>query len=464
MSMNDHHDALRYLRKESVDIYNRLHSIEEDIHFVQHVRAAYPMYPIFPNLRCGAWYTNPELDVPVYFKSTDGHFNNWSFNLRRANLHLLPILEKHRGIILVDSTRSGKRMPDAFSKTVPIWCAVINRAVRARFVRQEWDTKLYTPPGSVSVQEHCQIEKRIDAWVGSLVSSSFDIPHLEAPLRPFWITPGTSTYPTVFEEGIIPVLCVSASKQVCEKGLGRSAGYTYIQGSGDDHELWGMGLDPNKFWRHRQVLLDADRGRLVGLVERIVEEKEEGGGIELTAITRVGGLVSIASGSTEDVVGLYRGLGDSKEKVYIFITSSTTTQEDNDQDQAPPSQALHLSIPAGKRGQVGLLETVFPRAVDFIRSHVVFRGVLPGICCVCDSGNGFDRCVGVAVVVLQMFFDEEGMGSAAVPGRCHRVTATKETIQKRLEWIISSEPRANPTRTTLKRVNEYLMYGGIGGE
>ncbi|KIL55877.1 hypothetical protein M378DRAFT_173213 [Amanita muscaria Koide BX008] len=179
--MNDHHDALTYLRKESVDIYNRLHSIEEDIHFVQHVRAAYPNYPIFPNLRCGAWYTNPELDVPVYFKSTDGHFNNWSFNLRRANLHLLPVLEKHRGyvsfihifhvnvcrIILVDSTRSGKRMPDAFSKTVPIWCAVINRAVC-----QEWDTRLYTPPGSVSVQEHYQIEKRIDGWVGSLVVSA----------------------------------------------------------------------------------------------------------------------------------------------------------------------------------------------------------------------------------------------------------------------------------------------------
>ncbi|KAM6502955.1 tRNA A64-2'-O-ribosylphosphate transferase [Amanita muscaria] len=442
-------DALAYLRKESGDIYNRLHSIEEDIHFVQHVRAAYPNYPIFPNLRCGAWYANPELvsfkDVPVYFKSTDGHFNNWSFNLRRANLHLLPVLEKHRGIILVDSTRSGKRMPDAFSKTVPIWCAVINRAVRM------WDTTLYTPPGSVSVQEHYQIEKRIDGWVGSLVSSSFDIPRLEGPLRPFWITPGTSTYPTV-EEGVIPVLCVSASRQVCEKGLGRSAGYTYIQGSGDDHELWGMGLDPNKFWRHREVLLEADRSRLVGLVERIVGEKGEERGIEPTAITRVGGLVSIASGSTEDVVGLYRGLGESKEKVYIFITSTTaqSSQEDND---GRPSQALHLSIPAGKRGQVGLVETVFPRAVEFIRSHVLFGGVLPGICCVCDSGNGFDRCVGVAVVLLQVFFDEEGM----VPGRCHRATPTKETIQKRLEWVISSEPRANPTRTTLKRVNEYLM-------
>lgn len=33
----------------------------------------------------------------AYFKSTDGHFNNWSFNLRRPNVHLLPFIVKHNG-------------------------------------------------------------------------------------------------------------------------------------------------------------------------------------------------------------------------------------------------------------------------------------------------------------------------------------------------------------------------------
>lgn len=32
--------------------------------------------------------------------------------------------------IIVDSTRKGKRVPDALSKTIPIWCATINNAVR----------------------------------------------------------------------------------------------------------------------------------------------------------------------------------------------------------------------------------------------------------------------------------------------------------------------------------------------
>lgn len=37
-----------------------------------------------------------------------------------------------------------------------------------------------------------------------------------------------------------PVICVSASKLV-EEGLERrSAGFTYVQGSGDDHESWSQ--------------------------------------------------------------------------------------------------------------------------------------------------------------------------------------------------------------------------------
>jgi tRNA A64-2'-O-ribosylphosphate transferase len=75
-------------------------------------------------------------------------------------------------LVLVDSTRAGKRIPDAFSKTVPIWCAVINRAV-ARVspstVPDDWDIGLYTPPQVVSTQEHAQIEARLDGWANALV-------------------------------------------------------------------------------------------------------------------------------------------------------------------------------------------------------------------------------------------------------------------------------------------------------
>jgi tRNA A64-2'-O-ribosylphosphate transferase len=60
-------------------------------------------------------------------------------------------------------------MPDALSKTVPIWCSVVNRAILLRRRRRgdscsEWDTKLYTPPSVVSAQEHDQIAQRLDGW------------------------------------------------------------------------------------------------------------------------------------------------------------------------------------------------------------------------------------------------------------------------------------------------------------
>jgi len=74
-------------------------------------------------------------------------------------------------IIVVDSTRGGKRIPDALSKTVPIWCAVVNRATARRFpkgIPPEWETSLFTPPASVSRQEHHQIEERLDEWTEGL--------------------------------------------------------------------------------------------------------------------------------------------------------------------------------------------------------------------------------------------------------------------------------------------------------
>ena len=64
-------------------------------------------------------------------------------------------------------------MPDALSKTIPIWCAVINRAVAKRRGGDErWDQALYVPPNVVSGTEKSQIEARIDGWAEALLVSS----------------------------------------------------------------------------------------------------------------------------------------------------------------------------------------------------------------------------------------------------------------------------------------------------
>ena len=53
-------------------------------------------------------------------------------------------------------------MPDALSKTVPIWCAVINRALFPDLLDAH---TLHTPPRVVGASEHAQIEERLAGFV-----------------------------------------------------------------------------------------------------------------------------------------------------------------------------------------------------------------------------------------------------------------------------------------------------------
>ena len=64
----------------------------------------------------------------------------------------------------MDSTRQGKRMPDALSKTVPIWCAVLNRC----FSRGSGSDEIWFPSECVSAQEKSHIEALIPSFVNTL--------------------------------------------------------------------------------------------------------------------------------------------------------------------------------------------------------------------------------------------------------------------------------------------------------
>eukprot|EP00850_Spirogloea_muscicola_P011815 SM000074S21725 [mRNA] locus=s74:614493:618139:- [translate_table: standard] len=119
--------ARRIKRRDSTR-YNALRSIAADAAFVAEVAALWPSLPLVANLRCGLWYTGA-FDAACYFKSTDGHAGNWSFSLTRLNMHLALLAAARGGVVIVDATRKGKRFPDSFSKTVPMWACVLNRAV-----------------------------------------------------------------------------------------------------------------------------------------------------------------------------------------------------------------------------------------------------------------------------------------------------------------------------------------------
>lgn len=164
--------------------------------------------------------------------------------------------------MIVDSTRKGKRIPDALSKTIPIWCCTINRAVQIYLSRrlkgnnstnntkggETWDLAFHSLPSAVSRSEHAQIENKLDAFATRLLDSGVDMAsvsdQLVKPLRPIWFTPQSynallESPPDFQDADFYPVVCLSASEAV-ETGCQSRPGYLYVQGSADDQEAWAL--------------------------------------------------------------------------------------------------------------------------------------------------------------------------------------------------------------------------------
>lgn len=119
----------RRLRKQERGFRNRVRSLLRDAAFVDAVcRTRFPGVPIILNARAGNWY-HPAPVAHSYFKSTDGHPGTWAFALTRLNLHVASLAASARGAVIVDASQSHKRFPDALSRTVPLWAAVINHVV-----------------------------------------------------------------------------------------------------------------------------------------------------------------------------------------------------------------------------------------------------------------------------------------------------------------------------------------------
>lgn len=97
----------------------------------------------------------------------------------------------------MDSTRRGKRIPDSLSKTIPIWCAVINMAIEnyrkkeksdrdgssSRSQEQHkdnfddlinneivWDTEFHSLPSVISQSEHDQIAELVPKFTEKLLA------------------------------------------------------------------------------------------------------------------------------------------------------------------------------------------------------------------------------------------------------------------------------------------------------
>lgn len=158
------HRELRSIRqRERATTANYVLSLLHDAAYVERAAAIAAPWPLLTNMRAGAWYAPPALvHGTCYFKSTDGHAGTWGFSLTRLNWHVMRLAAECGGVVLVDATRKGKRFPDALSKTVPIWCAVLSALAAAEGSRAAVAGAGMAAKGSDSGKEPGQRARGVD--------------------------------------------------------------------------------------------------------------------------------------------------------------------------------------------------------------------------------------------------------------------------------------------------------------
>ncbi|KAJ5495160.1 hypothetical protein N7539_000276 [Penicillium diatomitis] len=426
--------TLASLRRSALSVSNRLQSIETDAEFVREVADHYGL-PLVANERCGSWYIDPTVKVgSAYFKSTDGHTGQWDFSFRRLNLQLLPLANQYGGCVIVDSTRRGKLMPDALSKTVPIWCAVLNRAL---FPEQEEYHCVNLPPNYLGESEESQIASRIDGFVHSLQSLKLDLTHLRQQLgKPMQVAWANRSY--IHPPNLLPnhnshllVLC-SASRRV--QGAEMSEG-GYIQGAGDDSEAWAHGLTPPVFWANREILKQTAEEDLPGVIADLVAEyKRQNTVHQATLIAPTRNLYISQTDVRVDVGTQY--------DLVIDCHGDPRTTEGN-------SGRLNLGCASAKLGSRDLRKSL-SRVREFIAAQLGSDSSRT-LLVTCETGK--DLSAGVVLAIVCLFYAEDGSFDVSQSKR----SMSKQFIRQRLAWIVSSKHDVNPSRSTLQSVNAFLM-------
>jgi len=340
-------------------------------------------------------------------------------------------------------------MPDALSKTIPIWCSVLNRFL---FPNEPKFQDLYSPPQVVSQSEHAQITALLPSFVAALQALNIapaDLrPHISKPLRPVWVTPDSNLKQTsnIFED-FHPVVCCTVSRRVVGGELSEGG---YIQGAGDDTENWAHGLSPRVYWENREVLLSAPEAELPDLIERLVAHAATAGS--------PGGQMKCLKPTSCLFVTPITGLlvNGMPSDAFTIVLHPKITGESAWQIS---STRVDVGLGPHKLGSRNL-RNALPLIVDFLRTALAPRKTEMGqelvmqkhIVIACE--NGKDLSIGVALAILCLFFDDTG---SLLRDPSQGANLDKNFVRRRLSWISTSMPDANPSRATLQSVNSYLM-------
>lgn len=338
-------------------------------------------------------------------------------------------------------------MPDAFSKTIPIWTTVMNRSLFPEAISSH---HLQAPHDVLGTSEVSQIETRLDAFVASFKSLNLDLWALrdtvKVPLKVHWVTQD-ETYTFEHEEEVNHLILCSASRRV--NGTEVSGG-GYIQGAGDDSEAWASGLTPEMYWGHRDRLRNTPEAEWPDLIATLgtgIPEKSQPGPILINPTTNLYVRRQLDEDPSLDGNRLeVRCHGDP-------VTESTRTR-------------LVLGCDVGKLGSRDLRQKLV-QVMEFVTLHLS-KDATQTLYVTCRTG--IDLSVGVALAIICLSYNDSGTVECIASrllrmlsvlgiyvGLQPHVKIDKAFIRPRLAWIIASKADANPSRSTLQAVNSFLM-------
>lgn len=379
-------------------------------------------WPLVPNERSGSWPLPPRLKmksqrsylssspgqphpqpVSAYFKSTDGHVNQWAFSTRRLNLPVLEILGSAGEAILIDTTRRGKAYPDALRRTVPIFTSVWNRTL---FSDLEGSGVNDFQGFGLEKGEVSQIEARLPRFVQDLKSLGLPLEDirltLKRPVRCLWVHQPASRreWDTVFEDlaqqidterkrwnqigGMNILICCSASRQVLGAEMSDDG---YIQGAGDDSEGWSKGLTAKVFWDNKDELMKSvevskDIENLVKSLVKCENQREVAGSAILIQPT-----TNMFLSKRIQEVGSFD----------LVIDCNSTQQQDN-------KRVLGLGCREGKLGSKMLRDSL-PNVETAVQQQLQ-KSLDSRILVKCSTGR--DLSVGVMLTILCRFYSNAG--------------------------------------------------------
>ena len=329
-------------------------------------------------------------------------------------------------------------MPDALSKSIPIWIAVLNRLIFPHIA--ECHT-LQTPDAVVSYSEHCQIEERLSSFVSDITQLRLDINELHEklrgkPLKPSWITPDSylpEAHPELEDNNRV-VLCTASGRT----SSGNSV-LEYVQGAADDSESWAHGLTPATFWAHSTDLQQTSEDNLPDVIESLVHESMGEVTVREPVLIKPTSNLWISHNAVAEEQG-------SKFKMII----SCSEEANSDLALGMKERYLHLCCATGKVGsrqlriQLSKLSAILHRLTT--NSTIL-------VCCPTSK----DLAVGVALAILCLRYSANG--AMEFPSQATESTRSfnKASIKQRLSWIMVSMPDASPSRATLQSVNAFLM-------